>query len=974
MSGSRAAHSTSTHRWQEDPASAADRPVLRAVVFDLDGVLTDTAEYHYQAWQQLADEEGLAFDREINERLRGVSREQSLDIVLAGRALPATTRKAWLERKNAYYVALLGRLTSADLLPGAQALVTACREAGMATAIASASRNTPTVLAGLGIAELFDAVVDGNSVVRSKPEPDVFLAAAERLGVPAGQCVVLEDAEAGVVGALQAGMWVVGLGPAVRVGRAHARFADLSAVDLATLRDAIAAAAWTVRQHDGSADSVRHQETVFTIGNGHFCVRGSFEEGHPGQAPASFMHGVWDAMPVQVTELAALPAWWGIDLWVDGARLQPHVGMLTGLERQLDLRTGLLTRGFEWTSAPGAPRVAVRFERFVSLDDRHTAAVRVGVTLLSGDSATLRVRAGLNAHVENTGLVHWDLLGQHADGGSANLLTRTRTSGIILGSAAVVQADPALRTGSGDADGQPCVELNGLLQPGRTTMVTKFVAIVSGVDHEDPWAHAQALAGQAAGGGWERLQAASSARWAALWRYADVLVDGAPEAQIALRYNVFQLLIAAPRFTEQASLGAKTLSGFGYRHHVFWDTEIFMLPPFVFSEPQVARNMLMYRWHRLPEARAKAAANGYRGAQFPWESADSGAEVTPTWVPHFANPHELVRIWTGDVEIHITADIAFAVLQYWRVSGDDGFLRAHGAELVLDGARFWASAAHLEADGRYHYRDVIGPDEYHERVDDNAYTNYFARWHLQQAAALLDWLAEHAPADAARLRTHLQLDDDETDRWRDVADRVLLPVDPDTDLLEQFEGYLQLTDVDLPTLRSPARTTSMQQRLGIEGCARTQHLKQPDVLMLAYLLPDVLTARQHQVNYDYYDPRTDHEHGSSLGPSISAVLACRAGRPDLGYAHFLRAARADLLDVRHNAGDGIHGASAGGLWQAAVFGFVGLRVRDDGTVTCDPMLPDAWQGVRLRCRVHGRDHLVEVARSSGGVSATVTVE
>ena len=229
-----------------------------------------------------------------------------------------------------------------------------------------------------------------------------------------------------------------------------------------------------------------------------------------------------------------------------------------------------------------------------------------------------------------------------------------------------------------------------------------------------------------------------------------MVIEGDIEAQLAMRFNIFQLVIAAPRWTERASIGAKTLSGFGYRHHVFWDTEIFILPMFAYAQPELARNMLMYRYHNLPGARQKAAGNGYDGAQFPWESAADGTEVTPTWVPHFADPTQLIRIWTGDIEIHITADVAYGVMQYWHVTGDDAWMRDYGAEIVLDGASFFASAAQLEADGKYHYRNVIGPDEYHDRIDDNAFTNAMAKWHLETALEVLAWLERAAPRKACQ--------------------------------------------------------------------------------------------------------------------------------------------------------------------------------------------------------------------------------
>ena len=731
---------------------------------------------------------------------------------------------------------------------------------------------------------------------------------------------------------------------------------ELPAAELA----ADGAATWRIIEEAFNPDAQHHSETVLTIGNGQFCVRGSFEEGYPGDHPACFMHQVWDDMPVSVTELASLPRWWGVDLWFDADRFRLDAGRLLDFTRSLDLRTGVLRRDVRW-EAPSGAVIQVRFERFVDFSSPHRAAVRV--QLASDRPVHVRTRTGLDAHVENTGLLHWHVAGQGADETAAWLHTRTRATRIDVGSACAVTLDGvAADAAPGGTDGVPTVEHSFDLQPGPTATLTKQVAIVSGVDAAEPVKEASRLARDAAAAGWDALRQASDAAWQQSWERSDVAIEGDPEAQLALRFSLFQLLIASPRFTEHASIGAKTLSGFGYRHHVFWDTETFMVPPFSYTQPGIARNMLMYRWHGLPGARQKARANGHRGAQFPWESAGTGEEVTPSWMADPGDRSTLIRIWTGDIEIHITADIAFAVMQYWQVSGDDNFIRDHGAELVLDGAVFWASAARLEDDGHYHFRNVVGPDEYHDRVDDNAYTNQLAAWHLRTADAMAGWLAAHHPERWAELATALAIDAAERDRWKEIAAAMYLPVGPDG-LLEQFAGYFALTDLDVAELRDPSRTVSMQQRHGFDGIAGTQVLKQPDVLMLAYLLPELFTADALARNYAYYDPRTDHEHGSSLGPAISAVMACRAGEPDVGYSHFLRAARADLLDVRHNAGDGIHGASAGGLWQAVVFGFAGLEVTADGWHTT-PMLPRHWKRVAFSFDHHGVRQHVEVGSGS----------
>ena len=938
---------------------------LRAVIFDLDGVITDTAEYHFRGWKRLADEEGLRFDRTINERLRGVTRRASLEIILAEnqRTVSEPALEAMMARKNRYYVDMLDEITPADLLPGAMRLLEELRSAGIKVALGSASKNAPQVLARLGIAGLLDVIADGQSVARGKPAPDLFLFAAEQLGVAPAACAVVEDAAAGIDAALAAGMWAIGLGPLPRVGHAHLCFESLAAVTLADIQAGLEAADWAVTESVFVADEQLHKETIFTTGNGAYCVRGSLEEGYPGDAPACFVHRLWDDMPINFTELANIPRWIGVDLWVNGERFRLDRGHIVSYRRWLDLRTGVLARTVQWQAIAQGPVVEIRFERFANLADELGGAVRVQVRAVDGD-VDLRLRTGLDMHVENTGLLHWQLVQQAECADAVDLVVRTRATGHLLAVAATVRtAGPPAASLVVDADGQPALERRMLLHAGVDYTIDKFVAIATDLDGGDPLDRARRAAAAAAADGYETVCAAHDAAWSALWRDMDVVIEGDIEAQLAMRFSIYQMVIAAPRFTERASIGAKSLSGFGYRHHVFWDTELFILPMFAYSQPALARNMLMYRYHNLPGARAKAAGNGFAGAQFPWESAAHGLEVTPTWVPHFADPTQLIRIWTGDIEIHITADIAYAVMQFWRVTGDDDWLRDYGAEIVLDGATFWASAARLEDDGHYHYRNVIGPDEYHDRIDDNAYTNALAQWHLETGFWLLDWLAEYAPVQCTALAARLALTAGRLAHWRAVIARMYFPMDPATGLVEQFAGYYGLVEPDFAQLRDPGRTRSMQTILDIDGCAATQILKQPDVLQLAYLLPERFTAEQVLANYAYYDPRTDHEHGSSLGPAISAIMACRIGDAAAAYEHFMRAARADLLDVRHNAGDGIHAASAGGLWQAAIFGFGGLQVTDGGWTT-QPRLPRHWTRLSFKFFYRGVQQTVEITAAA----------
>jgi kojibiose phosphorylase len=520
-----------------------------------------------------------------------------------------------------------------------------------------------------------------------------------------------------------------------------------------------------------------------------------------------------------------------------------------------------------------------------------------------------------------------------------------------------VDTSPHTKADYWDAANAPTFHLAFSARKGKTVTIDKIVGIATSRDADDPRKMAIKQATDAPA--WEQALEAQTHAWASEWERSDVIIEGDDEAQLAVRFSLFQLLIAAPRHDNRVNIGAKTLSGFGYRGHSFWDTETFMLPIFIYTLPHIARNLLDYRYQRLPAAREKARLNGFEGAQFPWESAETGEEVTPTWVPHFSKKTEQIRIWTGDIEIHISADIAYAANLYWKVSGDDLWFAEKGAEIILDTAKFWASRAEWDAEkNHFEYTDVIGPDEYHDHVDNNFFTNYMARWNLKAALGVLDWLGQTAPAKADELTQHLDLTPERLARWKDVVARIFLPLRPDG-LMEQFEGYFERKDIDLASLEP--RLISAQALFGIEGCNETQILKQPDVLILQYLLREDFSDEQVRVNYDYYTPRTDHTYGSSLGPSIQAIMTCEVGRPDDAYEHFIRSARADLRDVRGNARDGIHGASAGGTWQAVVFGFAGLRLTQDGWEV-HPRLPKHWLRIKFNFYLRGELQTVDIQK------------
>lgn len=711
---------------------------------------------------------------------------------------------------------------------------------------------------------------------------------------------------------------------------------------------------WLVTEDSFNSLKQHHAETIFTLGNGYLGTRGALEEGYPGDHRATFIHGVFDAAPIIVTELANAPDWLPLTVHLNGERFSMDSGALESSQRALDLRTGLLTRTVRWRS-PSGQRATLVFERFASLANEHLLLLRCRVT--PENSSTVEFRAGLNGNMDNEGLAHWRWRGQARRDDVAYLHNQTRQSGIELVSAMRLRLNAERELW--DVENAPTWVARLEAAPGQTVTAEKIVAIYTTRDTAPTRLVDQAVNDVRACAGWDSAYEATATAWANEWARTDVVIEGDDEAQLALRFNLFQMLIAAPRHDDRVNIGAKTLSGFGYRGHAFWDTEVFMLPLFTYTAPHIAKNLLNYRYHTLPAARAKARANGFAGAQFAWESADTGEEVTPIWVPHFADKTKLVRIWTGDIEIHISADIAYAAHQYWRLTGEDEWFIERGAELILDTAKFWATRAEWNAEtGHYDYNDVIGPDEYHDHVDNNAFTNRMAQWNLQTALDTLEWLRAQAPATAATLCDQLQLNPPTLAHWRTVIEKIYLPVAPDG-LIEQFEGYFQRQDIDLAALEP--RTRSAQALFGIEGCNETQIIKQPDVLMLQYLLRDHYATDVVRANYNYYDPRTDHTHGSSLGPAVMAIIACWMGYPEDAYEHFIRAARADLRDVRGNAGDGIHAASAAGTWQSIVFGFAGLRLTAQGWTT-NPHLPKHWKRVAFKFYQRGQLQTVSVSQ------------
>jgi kojibiose phosphorylase len=937
---------------------------IKAVIFDLDGVIVDTAKHHYHAWKRLVEELGIPCPLERKDEVRGISRFHALKIVLAGHAVSEEEAERLASLKDSYYREMICTIGPSDLLPGVRAILDDLDKRGIGIAVATVSRNAETVLSSLGILDELDVLASGNSDARSKPAPDLFLYAAAQLGIPPSECLVIEDAPAGIEGAQAAGMWAVALGPRDRFYnvRPDLILPSLEGISYEEILSFLKeeqdnATPWLVKETGFEPTRQNQSETVFTVGNGYLSTRGSLEERYPKNLPATLLSGLYDEIPIFHTELANAPDWTCVHLHVEEEPFSLHRGKVLLHERTLDLRDGILRRRVQWRSSQ-KQTVEIQTMRFTSMADPHLCVQLYAVTALDFDGE-VKLQTWLDGKAENpgippfpeVGLLHWEGLSQGSlDPRTIYLGTRTRSSQTELGMATglVLEGVPEGKIHIHEG-ACPGLDLTCHLRRGQTVVAVKLTTVFTSLEEKNPVKASLLKLEEARDNGYATIMREHREAWARLWEECDVRIEGDEQAQRAVRFNLYHLLIAAPR-TERTSIPAKTLSGFGYRGHVFWDTDTFILPFFAFTQPEVARRALLYRYHTLAGAREKAQLAGYEGAMFAWESARDGREVTPRWVPD--KDGSPIPILCGTLEHHISADVAHAVWQYWQASEDDEFMQDFGAEIILSTGRFWASRVEYDNEREsYLIRHVIGPDEYHDDVDNNAFTNAMACWNLKTGLKVWTWLAERSPKKAEELQSKIELAEERIQEWNDIADRIEFHHDQETGLIEQFDGYFSLEKIDINAMEP--RTRSIYDIFGPEKIRTSQAIKQPDVLMLLCLLPTEFDERTLRANWEYYESRTDDTYGSSLSPSIQAILGCKVGETENAYEHFLRATLVDLEDSRGNTVDGIHAASAGGVWQALALGFGGLRITPEGPRAW-PVLPESWHRLRFSIHYHGQ--------------------
>lgn len=748
---------------------------------------------------------------------------------------------------------------------------------------------------------------------------------------------------------------------------------------------------WSVTDTGCQETDVLANGNRMLIGNGYLGYRGTTEEADASDMPATIVSGLYDRYGDKWREPVNAPNALLVRLYAGGGELLSlRSKHLVSHEQRLDFRYGLWSRITSW-KVDGVT-VTVRSERFASMAARHCLAMRYSVD--TDGPLTLRMERGIDCAVRDLNGPHLGHFAFSASGPDLAVECKTLELGIPLRVRSSARFDfPAGETAA-KAPHKPdsffCGEYRLDCKPGLAYSLAVFAEVSAGSDPDAETFASSSAAGTAAvnataggsapfapfaaGSGpnpgmsgefrYREALAAHKAAWDAIWADGDVLIEGDDEAARSLRYSLYQLQIIAPRHARDLSIPARGLSGQTYKGAIFWDTEMFMAPYFLVTDPDVAKSFIRYRVKTLDGARRKALEYGFRGAFYAWESQESGDDACSDFNVTDVFTGRPQRTWFRDKQFHISADVVYAIREYVETTGDWTILDEGAFEVIVECARFFMSCAfYSPTRRRYEILDVIGPDEYHERVNNNAFTNRMVK-------LVFDTLLEFAEALSARgsplpgevfTNTGFAA---ELPLLREMAEKLYVPAPGPDGVIEQFDGYFKLEDASLSDVKGRLLDPKEYWGGGNGVASNTQVIKQADVVLMLNLFSGEYPDSVKRANLAFYEPRT--EHGSSLSACMYSLLSCETGDSAWSYPFFRKTAEVDITgESKQFAGlvyiGGTHPAANGGAWLSAIRGFCGFSIKD-GEVTVNPRLPEKWKRVTFTARVRGVKRTITVTK------------
>ncbi|NOS36134.1 MAG: glycoside hydrolase family 65 protein [Deltaproteobacteria bacterium] len=695
---------------------------------------------------------------------------------------------------------------------------------------------------------------------------------------------------------------------------------------------------WLIEENGFERNQQGVRESLFTLGNGYMGSRGALEENPYDSYAGTYMAGVFDNTGAAVSELVNTPNPFFFRITCGEEKLDPVAMDVLEHRRALDMRKGILFRGAVYSNHK-KERFSYQSMRFLSMHNKHLGVIQVRFTALDAP-AEITVHSDMDSSVTNMGMLtegtkrHFQAVELSRAKNMRYTCFQTFEKNIMLSYAGRGFIE---RRGKRKPIGWNILKFK--VRKNETLCFTKYFTIYTSYDVNPKRLKSVTLNAlkKASILGLEKLTDNHTKAWREKWRRSDISIPNAPEIEKALRFNIYHMLICGNKDGGRTCIGARTLSAEGYRGHVFWDFELFNLPFYIYTDPELAKHLLLYRYNRLDRARENAASRGYRGALFPWESADTGEEETPLWSKGLDG--SINKIYTWEMEYHISADVAYGFNHYYTATGDKDFMLKYGLEILFESARFWASVVRYNSKKRrYEIKRVIGPDEFHEEVDNNAYTNIIAKWNLLKAIELYKRFCRDNPKAVSRLAKKIKLKSSELKDWKNIAAKLITHIYDKKNIIEAFDGYFKLKDTPITQLNANLMPEFPK---GVTGgnVRETQLVKQADVVMLLYLFPDMFSEEIKKESYSYYAKRTMHK--SSLSPSIHAIVGNYIGDPR-AYHYFLVTLYADLKNTHGNTIEGMHAASLGGTWQAVVNGFGGVNIKQD-ILSINPKLPTGWE-------------------------------
>lgn len=723
---------------------------------------------------------------------------------------------------------------------------------------------------------------------------------------------------------------------------------------------------WTITETSFDKEQNYRNETAFSLVNGYIGTRGTFEEAYPFDIETglegNFVNGFYESERIRYGEanfgspefsqsLLNLPNMKETKVYLEGELFTMEEGKTEEYKRILDMKGAVLTRSLLYTS-PGGRKAEICIKRLVSFEMKHIMAMEYQVTPLNF-SGEIKFVSRLSADVENhtrktNPIVDYGPFGRRL---SPVLLEGDRQAfyyqGITKGSRRTMACGGSHRiyggagalrhtVRTGELDAELVLTVQGM--KGKPVVLEKMLCYATDLDRKPEElkefvSDTLDLAHKRTSQGLEESQGSYMQNF---WKTADIRIQGKDSEllQQGLRFNLFHILQSAGR-DGKTGMGAKGLSGEGYEGHYFWDTEMYMLPVFIYTEPEVAKKLLDYRYKTLEKARERARILGHqKGALFPWRTING--EEASTYYP------------LGTAQYHINADIAYALALYLQATGDVEYLMEKGAELFIETARVWADVGSFAAcrDGKYCICSVTGPDEYNVLVDNNFYTNLMARENLKAALGAVEYLGEHDRDCLEKLKHRLDFSLEETELWKEIIDRMYFPYDKERGIYPLDDGFMMRKPWDEERIPEEKRAWLYENYHPL-FIMRHRMSKQADAILGMYLHSNYFSEEEIRRNYDFYQEVTLHH--SSLSTCIFGIVACGIGYYEEAYQYFSQSARMDLDDYHNNLYAGIHGANMAGTWQAVVNGFAGLRCQNS-RLSFKPSIPEEWEWYSFKIR------------------------